>query len=398
MDDNSRQSARSPASVEEVKVQVTPSQNNQAMEAQPVSASREKAAGELSSFSKTLGQAVGAIAQLPEAALQQVHDWLSPATTKAGEAIEWVGNNWFVRRISRFLNLNWLIGATDSVDLAKAEAAVKKLQQEHPEESPEQIAHRIMVEKATRAGGIGLATSFLPGVALALLAVDLAATTQLQAEMVHQIAAAYGLSLKDPSRKGEVLTIFGLGLGGGRLLRLAGLGVLRNVPFAGAFIGASSNAAMLYSLGYAACRFYEAKLKSPETLNSKTGIAQLEQQSKKYLETAIAQEAVMDRILVHMILASHPEKTWSEIQPQLKQLNLSPSSLEAISRNIQSPQPLEVLLEQLNRDFAIPLLAQCCRIARLDGRKIPEEDRIIQAIATKFNLNLEQIESKLETP
>ncbi|PSB44984.1 hypothetical protein C7B80_18715 [Cyanosarcina cf. burmensis CCALA 770] len=398
MDDNSRQPARSPASVEEVKVQVTPSQNNQAMEAQPVSASREKAAGELSSFSKTLGQAVGAIAQLPEAALQQVHDWLSPATTKAGEAIEWVGNNWFVRRISRFLNLNWLIGATDSVDLAKAEAAVKKLQQEHPEESPEQIAHRIMVEKATRAGGIGLATSFLPGVALALLAVDLAATTQLQAEMVHQIAAAYGLSLKDPSRKGEVLTIFGLGLGGGRLLRLAGLGVLRNVPFAGAFIGASSNAAMLYSLGYAACRFYEAKLKSPETLNSKTGIAQLEQQSKKYLETAIAQEAVMDRILVHMILASHPEKTWSEIQPQLKQLNLSPSSLEAISRNIQSPQPLEVLLEQLNRDFAIPLLAQCCRIARLDGRKTPEEDRIIQAIATKFNLNLEQIESKLETP
>ncbi|MBD2305015.1 hypothetical protein H6G17_05735 [Chroococcidiopsis sp. FACHB-1243] len=398
MDDNSRQPARSPASVEEVKVQVTPSQNNQAMEAQPVSASREKAASGLSSFSETLGQAVGAIALLPEVALQQVHDWISPATTKAGEAIEWVGNNWFVRRISRFLNLNWLIGATDSVDLAKAEAAVKKLQQEHPEESPEQIAHRIMVEKATRAGGIGLATSFLPGVALALLAVDLAATTQLQAEMVHQIAVAYGLSLKDPSRKGEVLTIFGLGLGGSRLLRLAGLGVLRNVPFAGAFIGASSNAAMLYSLGYAACRFYEAKLKSPETLNSKTGIAQLEQQSKKYLETAIAQEAVMDRILVHMILASHPEKTWSEIQPQLKQLNLSPSSLEAISRNIQSPQPLEVLLNQLNRDFAIPLLAQCCRIARLDGHKTSEEDRIIQAIATKFNLNLEQIESKLETP
>ena len=202
MDDNSRQPARSPASVEEVKVRVTPSQNNQAMEAQPVSASREKAASGLSSFSETLGQAVGAIAQLPEVALQQVHNWLSPATAKAGEAIEWVGNNWFVRRISRFLNLNWLIGATDSVDLAKAEAAVKKLQQEHPEESPEQIAHRIMVEKATRAGGIGLATSFLPGVALALLAVDLAATTQLQAEMVHQIAAAYGLSLKDPSRKG----------------------------------------------------------------------------------------------------------------------------------------------------------------------------------------------------
>jgi uncharacterized protein (DUF697 family) len=397
MDDNSQQSARSPASVQEVNVQVTPSQTKQEMEARSTSASREKAdTTGLSSFSHLLGQAVGAIAQLPGVALQQVHDLLSPATTKAGETIEWVGNNWFVRRISRFFNLNWLIGASDSVNLEKAEAAVKKLQQEYPNESPEQIAHRIMVEKATHAGGIGLATSFVPGIALALLAIDLAATTQLQAEMVHQIAAAYGLSLKDPARKGEVLTIFGLGLGGGRLLRLAGLGILRNVPFAGAFIGASSNAAMLYSLGYAACRFYEAKLKSPETLNSKEGMVQLEQQSKKYLATAIAQQTVMDRILVHMILASHPEKTRSEILQELKQLNLSPSSLEAIAKNIDSPQPLDTLLEQLNRDFAISLLSQCCRIARTEGRRTPEEDQIIQAIANKFKLDLEQIESKLE--
>ena len=213
MDDNSQQSARSPASVQEVNVQVTPSQTKREMEARSTSASKEKADSGLSSLSRLLGEAVGAIAQLPEVALQQVHDLLSPATTKAGETIEWVGNNWFVRRISRFFNLNWLIGASDSVNLEKAEAAVKKLQQEHPNESPEQIAHRIMVEKATRAGGIGLATSFVPGIALALLAIDLAATTQLQAEMVHQIAAAYGLSLKDPARKGEVLTIFGLGLG-----------------------------------------------------------------------------------------------------------------------------------------------------------------------------------------
>lgn len=397
MDDNLQQSA-SPASVQEAKVQVTPSQNNSAMEAQSVSASREKAASSgLSSFSHMLGQAAKAIAQLPEIAVQQVHDLLSPATTKAGETIEWVGNNWFVRRISRFLNLNWLVGASDSVNLDQAAAAVKKLQQEHPNESPEQIAHRIMVEKATRAGGIGLATSFVPGIALALLAIDLAATTKLQAEMVHQIAAAYGLSLKDPARKGEVLTIFGLGLGGSRLLRLAGLGLLRNVPLAGAFIGASSNAAMLYSLGYAACRFYEAKLKSPETVNSKAGMVQLEQQSQKYMATAIAQQTVMDRILVRMILASHPEKTRSEIIPELKQLNLSPASLEAIAKNIDSPEPLDTLLEQLNRDFAIPLLSQCCRIVRLDGKKTPEEDRIIQAIANKFNLDLAQIESKLET-
>jgi hypothetical protein len=75
----------------------------------------------------------------------------------------------------------------------------------------------------------------------------------------------------------------------------------------------------------------------------------------------------MDQILVHMILASHPEKSWAEIQPQLKALNLSPVSLDAIAKNINSPQPLDTLLNQLNRDFAIPLLAQCYRIAQTEG-------------------------------
>lgn len=387
MGDDPQQSVQSSTSVADIEVQVTPPTSNRAVDAKQ--ASRE-AAARSSSFS--IGQVIGAIAQLPAAAVQQVHDWLSPATTKAGEAIDRVGNNWFVRRFTRFLNLDWLVGASDSVDLAKAAAAVKKLQQEHPYESPDRIAHRIMADKATRAGGIGLATSVLPGVALALFAVDLAATTKLQAEMVYQIAAAYGLDLKDPTRKGEVLTIFGLGLGESRLLRLAGLEMLRNVPLAGALVGASSNAVMLYSLGYAACRFYEAKLKSPDAMNLKD-IAAIEQQSKKYLKTAIAQETVMDRILVHMILASHPEKTWAEILPELKQLNLSPASLEAIANNIKSPQPFEVLLEQLDRDFAIPLLAQCYRIARLDGVETPAENKIINAIATKFDLDLKRTAS-----
>lgn len=347
----------------------------------------------LSSFGENVKNATVAIAQFPQAATQQVYDWISPATKTAGEAVNYIGSNWLIRRLSRFLNLGWLIGATSNVDLVKAEAEVKKLQQEHPNDSPSQIAHRIMVEKAKRAGGIGLATSIIPGEALALLAVDLAATTQLQAEMVHQIAAAYGLDLKDPARKGEVLGVFGLGLGGSRLIKAAGLGLLRNIPFAGAVIGASSNATMLYSLGYAACRFYEAKLKSPDALNSKETLESIKQQSDKYLETAIAQQTVMDRILVHMIVASHPGKTWEEILPQLKQLNLSPYSLKAIAADIKSPSPLDTLLNQLNSDFAIPLLAQCYRIAQADSVTSKEETRIIQAIASKFNIDLNSIKA-----
>jgi len=398
MDDKSQHPVHTPASVAEVEVKVQPETNH------PPKISKADPPSALTSFTRALGkvgqvitysanQTGKAIAQLPEAATQQIYDWISPATQKTGEAVTYLGNNWLVRRLSRFLNLNWLVGATDSVDLAKAEAEVKKLQQEHPDESPSQIAHRIMVDQATRAGGIGLASSILPGAALALLAIDLAATTRLQAEMVYQIAAAYGLDLQDSARKGEVLGIFGLGLGGGRLLRAAGLGLLRSVPFAGAVIGASSNATMLYSLGYAACRFYEAKLKSPDAVDTKETLASLKQQSEKYLETAIAQQAVMDQILVHTILASHPEKSWSEILPQLKALNLSPTSLEAIAANIKSPQPLDTLLDQLNRDFAVPLLAQCYRIVKADGVTTPEESRVIKAIADKFDIDLNSIKS-----
>lgn len=243
-----------------------------------------------------------------------------------------------------------------------------------------------MVEKATKAGGIGLATSVIPGVAAALLAIDLAATTELQSEMVYQIASIYGLDLKDPARKGEVVAIFGLALGGGRLLKAAGLSLLRNVPFAGAVIGASSNATMIYSLGYAACRFYEAKLDDATDLSSEATIDKLKQESEEYLEKAVSQQAIMDRILVNMILSSHPNKTWEEILPELKAINLGTHSLEEIGKSIHSPQPIEELLNQLDRDYAITLLAQCQRIAQINGNISPEEQKIIGAIQSKFKL------------
>src|SRR5579883_1493925 len=206
--------------------------------------------------------------ELGQAATRQTQKLIEQGTQKTGVFANYLSNNWLLRKLSGVLNLGWLTGAADNVNLDKAEAAVQKLQKQYPQESPSQISHRIMLEKAAKAGGIGFATSILPGVATALLAIDLAATTKLQSEMIYQIASAYGLDLKDPSRKGEVLAIFGLALGGGRLLKAAGLGLLRNIPFAGELIGASANATMIYSLGYAACRFYEAKLNSSKPLTS----------------------------------------------------------------------------------------------------------------------------------
>jgi uncharacterized protein (DUF697 family) len=321
--------------------------------------------------------------ELGDAAAKQTYRWIGQTTQGTGQAVTFVGNLPLVRRVSGVLKLDWLVGIGDRVNLDKAEAEVKQLQQEYPNEYPSEIAHRIMVQKAIQAGGVGLASSILPGVAAALLAIDLAATTAIQTEMVYEIAAAYGMDLHDPARKGEVLAIFGLALGGGNAMK-AGLGFLRNVPLAGAMIGASTNATMLYALGYAAREFYEAKLREATEEPTTETLQAIQQDSEKYLDEAIAQQAVMDQILVHMIVATYPDKNWDDILPDLQALQLDSHSLEAIAANIESPQPLDALLDRLNPDFAVPLLAQCRRIAESNGEVSEPEKRVLDAIAQKL--------------
>jgi len=316
------------------------------------------------------------------------------ATEGVGLALDVVSNNHQLQRLIQALpQADWLLKILNDVDIVKAETDVRRLQQKYPNEQPSAIAHRVMIEKALLAGGMGFTSSLVPGAATALLAVDLFLTATLQAEMVYQIACAYGFDLQEPARKGEVLAIFGLSVGGSQALKAggsyaikAGLSFLENIPVAGAVIGASTNVVMIYALGYAACRFYEAK---NQPLIMEATLIEAEVESQKYLEAAIDQQVVMDQILVHIILAGNPGKTWAEILPEIQTLNLSPASLDAIAANIESPPPLEILLSQINSDFAIPLLAQCQKIAQLDGITTPEEAEVIETINKKFNINLD---------
>ena len=309
------------------------------------------------------------------------------ATQIAGQALAIVGNNPQLQVAIKSLNKDWLNPLIEQVDLVKAEAAVRKLEQEHPNEQPAEIAHYLMLEKAVLAGGTGLASSLAPGQAAAMFMVDWAATSALSVELVYQIAAAYGMDLNDSERRGEAVAIFGLGVGGKTAIK-AGLGLLRNLPVAGAVIGASSNAVMIYALGYAACQFYEAK-QNPLTLEATLIYAQVE--SEKFIEAAISQEKIMDQILVHIVLAGNPDKSWEDILPELQAANLSPASIDAIASHIKSPPSLETLLEQINSDFAVPLLAQCQKIAHLDGIITPAEAKVIDSINKKLNCDLAAI-------
>lgn len=204
------------------------------------------------------------VQEIGKATTQPALQWIEDRSRDAGQVVISVGSlpplsDPIVQRFAGLLRLNWLLGLTEEVNLDKARAEVTGLQLQYPQDSAADIAHRLMVNKAIIASGIGFASSALPGFATTLLALDLVATITLQTEMLYQIAAAYGLDLADPARKGEVLAIFGLALGGGNAVK-AGLGFMRNIPFAGAMIGAGTDATMIYSLGYAACRYYEAKL------------------------------------------------------------------------------------------------------------------------------------------
>jgi uncharacterized protein (DUF697 family) len=198
-----------------------------------------------------LGETIGPVVQRS----------LEQGTETVGKIVTPIAENPLVKFAAKMPGINLLLAALGQVDVQKAQQEVNQLRQTYPLETPEQLAQRIIADTSLKAGGIGLLTNFIPPLALTLFAVDIAAVTALQAEMIYRIAAVYGFPLTDPSRRGEVLAIFGLSVGGSGVLKL-GLSLVEILPLIGAVVGASSDAALLYTLGQLACRFYAAKHQS----------------------------------------------------------------------------------------------------------------------------------------
>ena len=305
---------------------------------------------------------------------------ISTATSRTGNVIDSVGSNFLVKKAVQIFRADWLLKILDQVDVDKSEAEVKRLKQKYPNESANQIAQRVIKQKAFYAGVSGFATSIVPGSAAVLFSVDLVATTSLQAEMVYQIASAYGMDLHDSTRKGEVIAIFGLAFGGKMAIK-AGLKLLRNMPLAGAVIASTSEAVMLYTLGRASCAFYEAKL---NPVNFEEKLAAIQKNSEEILKSAVPQEEIIDQILVHVILAGNQNRSKENVLTDLRAANLRPESIEAIAEYMDSPFPLEILLTNIKPEFALPLLVQCQKFAMLDGVVTPEEAKIIEMIEKKL--------------
>ena len=209
-------------------------------------------------FNKVSAAAWSTSARVGEAATDSAHTVIEQTTENVGKTLHPIAENPAVDYVAKVPGLKWLTSALGRVDKVKAAAEVNKLKAKYPQESAEELAHRVIVDTTIRAGGIGFATNIIPPVALGLFAIDLAAIAALQSEMLYRVAAAYDFDVNDPARKGEALAIFGLSVGASTAVK-SGLSVVELVPIVGAAVGASSNAGILYSFGIAASQFYKRK-------------------------------------------------------------------------------------------------------------------------------------------
>lgn len=187
-----------------------------------------------------------------------IQNMVEQGTETIGNIVTPIAENPLVKYATKLPGISWLMAALGQVNAEEVAQDVALLQHQHPLETPEQLAQRVIADSAFRAARIGLLTNIVPPFALMLLAVDIAAVTALQAKMVYRIAAIYGFSLNEPARRGEVVALWGLSMGGSSVLK-AGLSVVEVIPLLGAAVGIASNAALLQSLGYVAIQFYEKK-------------------------------------------------------------------------------------------------------------------------------------------
>lgn len=189
-----------------------------------------------------------------------LYKFVEQGTDVIGRVTTPIANNPLIRFATKVPVISWLAAALGQVDVAAVQREVEELRIRHPLDTEEQLAQRVMATSAWRAAGIGLATNVIPPVAVLLFAVDLGAIAALQAEMIYRIAAIYGFSPTDASRRGEVLGLWGLSTGSSGMVK-TGLSLVEIVPGLGAVIGVASDASVLYTMGYLACRFYEEKRK-----------------------------------------------------------------------------------------------------------------------------------------
>ncbi|HIK43352.1 MAG TPA: DUF697 domain-containing protein [Leptolyngbyaceae cyanobacterium M65_K2018_010] len=188
--------------------------------------------------------------------------WLEPITATIGKVVSPMASLPLVQSLTMIPGIKWLLAALGQVNVATVRQEVDDLRQNYPQENRRTLAQRVMADTALKAAGVGLATNLAPPVAVSLTLVDIGAVAALQANMIYRIASIYGYPPEESDRRGEVLAIWLLSSSTSGLVK-SGLSFLEVVPALGAAVGIATDATLIYSVGYLACRYYETKRSQP---------------------------------------------------------------------------------------------------------------------------------------
>jgi uncharacterized protein (DUF697 family) len=207
-----------------------------------------------------------ATASTGNAVVSRFQPFLEPVTATVGNVVGPIASLPLIQFATALPGMKWLLAALGQVNVESVRLQVDELRQQYPQDNKRALAQRVMAETALKAAGVGLATNLAPPIALALTLVDIGAIAALQANMIYRIATIYGYSPTDHDRRGEVLAVWLLSSTTAGVVK-SGLSVAEWIPGLGAVLGIASDASLIYSVGYFACRYYETKRSAPTEID-----------------------------------------------------------------------------------------------------------------------------------
>ena len=212
----------------------------------------------LEAVAKNVQTSVQSVSTAIDELAPNAQQFVEQSTEGLGQAAAIFAENPLIQATARLPGLRWMSAALGQINILDIQQKTDTLRRQYPTETTDQLAQRVIQSAALNAAGIGLATNLLPPMAVGLFAIDIAAVATLQAEMLYRISALYGFSATEPARRGEVLAIYALSMGGTGVLKTI-LSFPEMIPAIGAVIGASSDAALLFGLGQVANQYYATK-------------------------------------------------------------------------------------------------------------------------------------------
>jgi len=174
--------------------------------------------------------------QVGDGFIRLTYPLIEQGTEILGRTVAPIADFPLVRAATGIPGIRWLLAALGQVNAEEVRGAIAQLRRQHPLDTDEQLAQRVMLDTAGRAAQVGLLTNLVPPLALMLFALDIGAIAALQAEMIYRIATIYGFSPEAASRRGEVLAIWSVSTGSSGLAK-SGLSFVELLPLIGTAVG-----------------------------------------------------------------------------------------------------------------------------------------------------------------